>query len=283
MQTPVIESISPDKAEKYLNRNTSNRKLRDGVVDKYAHDMKNDNWTECIAPIAFYENGDVADGQHRLWAIIESGKTQKFYVLRNVSRDAGLNIDTGLSRTVVDNARISGMDTGLTNELVSVARAAEYGTRQRDAIPNSLKLDIVEKHRAAGDWACAHGPRGMSIRNQCTLAAVARAWYHETDKEKLSRFCKVLSTGVVSGEHETAAIALRNHLQTKRNAHLNQVFNETFLKVQNAIEHFMNDKPMAFARVPRAEPYALPRNKLPVLEYTPVRHNRAKRGSKVKS
>lgn len=261
MDTPVLETITPAKAEQYLNRNTSNRKLRDGVVDKYAEDMRNGHWTECIVPIAFYANGDVADGQHRLWAIVESGITQRFFVLRNLSRDAGLNIDVGVPRTLVDNARISGMNTELTNEVLSVARATEFGKRVSDAMPNSKKLEIVERHREAVFWAVKHGPRGRNIRNQCVLGAIARAWYHETDKEKLSRFCKVLTDGFADGDYESAAVALRNYLMVKKNAHLNQLFSDTFSKVQNAIRAFMRGKPLTVIKAVSEEYYPLPKDK----------------------
>jgi hypothetical protein len=41
MQIPVLEKITPAKAEKYLNANKANRNLRDGLVERYASDMKN--------------------------------------------------------------------------------------------------------------------------------------------------------------------------------------------------------------------------------------------------
>jgi len=105
LNPPVLETITPTKAHTWLNRNTSNRKLRDGWVEKYASDMRAGKWTECIVPIVFYENGDIADGQHRLWAIIESDTPQRFFVLHGLTREAGLNIDTGGGRNLVDNAR----------------------------------------------------------------------------------------------------------------------------------------------------------------------------------
>jgi hypothetical protein len=251
------ESITPQKAEQYLNRNTSNRKLRDGVVERYASDMKQGRWTECPAPIVFYENGDVADGQHRLWAIVESKTTQKFLVGRGLSREAGLNIDTGVTRNLVDNARIAGLNDALTSELLACARAVDEGVRGTKGYSNAQKLAMFEKHKESVTWACQHGPRGRTIRNQCVLSAVARAWMYEADKEKLQRFCKVLSTGVPDGEHESAAIALRNYLLVKRNAHLNQMFAETFKKVQNAIHYFMRDKKLMVIKVVADEQYPL--------------------------
>lgn len=255
---PTLENITPNRATAWLDRNTSNRKLRDGVVEKYAADMLNGNWTECIVPIVFYENGDVADGQHRLWAIIESNTTQEFFVLRGLSREAGLNIDTGLSRTLVDNARISGVNADLTNEMLAIARALDAGQRTREAMSNTTRLELYEKHEAAIKWTCSYGPTGKGLRNQCTMSAIARAWYHEEDKERLARFCKVLSTGLIGHENETAAVAVRNMFLMNKNAHLNQLFRENFLRTQTAIKAFMKGKVIQKIRASAEEPYPLP-------------------------
>jgi len=268
METLILETITPNKAELYLNRNTCNRKLRDARVDKYAHDMRNGAWTQCTVPIAFYDNGDIADGQHRLWAIIESGAPQKFYVMRELPREAGLNIDTGDSRTLVDNARISGSNHELTNEVLSISRAVENGRRTSDSLPNSRRLEIAARHLEVSQWVVKHGPRGRNIRNQCVLAAVARAWYHEQDKEKLARFCKVLTDGFADGEQESAAVALRNYLMVKRNAHLNQLFAETFNKVQNCIRAFMRGKSLTIVKAITEEPYPLKTSQLPAMKRT---------------
>lgn len=258
LSSPLLETITPRVATDWLNRNTGNRKLRDGVVDKYASDMLRGNWTECIVPIAFYENGDVADGQHRLWAIIESGTTQRFFVLRGLTREAGLNIDTGLGRSLVDNSRISGVNVDLTNEMLSIARTLDAGHRTREALSNATRLELYEKHKDAIKWVCAHGPTGKGLRNQCTMSAVARAWYNEADKERLARFCKVLSTGLIGNEDEAAAVAVRNMFLMNRNAHLNQLFRENFLRTQVAIKAFMKGKPVHRMRTPTEEPYPLP-------------------------
>lgn len=211
------ERITGDKAEKYLNRNNGNRKMRDGIAEKYANDMREGRWTECAAPIVIYENGDIADGQHRLWAIVDSGKTQKFLVIRDFPREAGLNIDTGVPRSLVDNARISGLDNGLSNELISVARAIHYGERggKTTQLSNSARLELIAQYREAADWAVAHGPRGKGLRNAVILAAVGRAYMHVDDREVLQRFCNVVSTGHSDGHHESAAVSLRNYLDRK--------------------------------------------------------------------
>lgn len=262
-----LELITPKIAEKYLNTNKSNRHLTEGHAEKMAADMTAGKWTSCYAPIIFYEDGDLGDGQHRLWAIAMSGVAQRFIVIRGVSREAGLNFDTGKVRTLVDNARISGADRELSNSLVATARAVEIGNRvavkkggsQSRALSISEQVEIVAKHREAAGWAVSHGPNGRFLRNAVVLGAIARAWYHEADKERLARFSEVLSKGFAENMGESAAIALRNYLQTKgQTATVGTEWRLTFMKTQNAIRYFMLGRQLTAIKVISDEAYPAP-------------------------
>lgn len=255
------ERISPDRAEQFINRNKSNRKLRDGIVEKYAHDMKHGKWTECTVPIAFYEDGDIADGQHRLWAIIESKTTQKFFIVKNLSREAGLNIDTGLGRSLVDNARISGADTELSNELISVARAVHEGVRTTKAMSNAQRLTLVEKYRAPALWAIHNGPRGKFMRNSAVLAAVARALMGGVEEGVLARYCLVVTKGFSEGQHESAAVSLRNYLLAGVAISSPAAWRDLFLKVQNSIHYFVRRRSLTVIRSVKEETYPLRKGK----------------------
>lgn len=254
-----IETISPNAATNYLNANRSNRKLRDGVVERYADDMKNGRWTECPEPISFYTDGDLADGQHRLWAIVEANIPITFPVARGLSREAGLNINTGLNRSLVDNARISGADKQVSNELIAVARAFEEGAKTNRAMSNSARLELVERHRDPCMWAISHGPRDKMLRNALTITALARAYANGIKPEKLARFAEVLSTGFMSGDNETAAIAMRNYLIERGSASsTTTLWRDTFLKAQNAIAYFANGKKLTVIKAVKEEAYPLP-------------------------
>lgn len=254
------ETITPAKAEAWLNTNTSNRKLRSGVVEQYASDMKAGRWTRCLMPIAFYADGELADGQHRLWAIVESSTSQEFLIARGLSRKDGLNIDTGLNRSVVDNSRISGVGGNMSNELVSVARATHFGLPSMGRASNAQKIELVELHRDACTWAIANGPKGKGIRNAITLAAVARAWYANPDLARLRRFGDVMSDGFSQGDEESAAVAIRNYLQTKGAVLASSaLWADTFLKVQNAIVYFLAGRKLTVIKGVKEEAYPLPR------------------------
>lgn len=263
-QAPVWTNITPVMAEKWLNSNKSNRSLTPGVVEKYSADMTAGRWTECIVPIAFYEDGDVADGQHRLYAIVESNTMQRFLVLRGLSREAGLNIDTGRGRTLVDNARISGSDKGLSNQLVAYARGIEDGTGSANnrARSHAELLVVVTKHREAADWALRHGPHGRGVRNAPVVSALGRAYYHEADRDRLALFSEIVSTGHYDSPSDTAAIALRNYMLLKLAARVSLAstanWRDTFIKAQNAIKYFMGRKQLNMIRTIADEAYPLP-------------------------
>lgn len=249
--------MTPKKAEQWLNKNVCNRNMRAGVAERYSADMARGTWTECTAPIAFYEDGELADGQHRLYAIVDSGTTQSFIILRGVSREAGLNIDTGAARSVIDNARISGSDAALTTVMVSAARAIHEGVRQLNTRSNAQKLEVVAMYREAVEFCNSHAPRVKYLSNGPMLGAIGRAFMHEADKERLLRFCSVLRTGMMNGDDESAAVALRNYLTTKGAIAGGPLWVDTFWKAQNAIYAFMRGRPLHVIKVVKAEAYPL--------------------------
>lgn len=251
------ELISPKKAQEYLDHNRGNRKLRDGVVEKYQRDMETNNWTECPVPITFYENGDIADGQHRLWAIVMSKIPCAFFVCRGLKKAAGLNIDTNIPRTIVDNARISGTDPNLSNELVSLAQFYRVGTRNRVVVSNALRLEIVDKYREPCMWAISNGPKGRGYRNAPILAAIARAYAYGETEERLREFAKVLTSGFAQSTEDSAAVALRNYIIGREYKAFGIDGREFFLKVQNVIKHFTARRPLNVVKIIKEEVYPL--------------------------
>lgn len=258
-----LEEFSPERASRILNAaNETNRPLRPGVAEKYSADMTAGKWTQCLDPITFYDDGNLATGQHRLWAVVDSGTTQWFYVAYGRPREEGLNYDTGLPRKFADNARISGLDRNISNRLISCVRATELGYMKSDALGGPLSFAemelIVDSHREVGEWLLTHGPKGRFVRAGAVMGAIGRAWYYESDKAKLARFCEILNTGLSEGKHESAAISIRNFLLEKgTQATVSKNWRETFLKVQNAIKYFMKDYPLSVIKTISEEAYPL--------------------------
>jgi hypothetical protein len=256
------ELVTPKIAESWLNTNHNNRHLREGVAEVYAKDMKAGNWTQCVMPISFYEDGELADGQHRLYAIVESGTSQEFIIVRGLARRDGLNIDTGANRSLVDAGRISQLDFALSHAVIATARGIATGISTLGRSSNAEKLRLVEEHREAAEFAIKAMPRTKNIYNSVTLSAVGRAWYMEADTQRLEQFCKVLGSGFSDGLADSAAVAMRTYLlQNAGLASTSQMWRDTFLKTQNAIGHFMSRKPLRIIRPVTEEVYPLKRRR----------------------
>lgn len=261
----IIETVlvTPELAAEWLNRNKINRSLKEGRVEQFASDMRGGKWTTCPMPISFYEDGSLADGQHRLFAVIEAKTAVLFIVLRGLSKQDGLNIDTGSPRSVVDNAKISGLDPTLNNRLVAYSWAIERGERNSIIPPsNSATIAVVNKHRKAVEFIVANGPKGKGIANAAVCGAVGRAFYHEQDLTRLARFGAVLSSGITAETGDVAAQVLRNYLidQVVKGRSIGgstQVWRDAFLRTQHAVRLFMKREPIKILRSVKDEEYPL--------------------------
>ena len=92
--TIEIETITPEIAQVWLEKNTNNRTIRQMVVDRYADEMCSGAWKLNAETIKFSRDGTLLDGQHRLWAVVESKVTIQSFVARGISADALQTIDS---------------------------------------------------------------------------------------------------------------------------------------------------------------------------------------------
>lgn len=254
-------AVSPKIAEKWLGANTDNRPLRPGVVERYAADMRAGNWTQCVVPISFYDDGSVADGQHRLWAIVESGTTQKFILLQGIPREAGANIDRGFGRAVADNLRLSGLfDRTVTFNMVASVKAIDSGhnTRGKDAHTQAEVLKLLQAYYGPANWIETYGPKKKFFRNACFGAAIGRAWMHEANHDRLANFCRVVDEGFAEGAKDSAAVAIRNYiLERGHAAYRGTDWNDTFNRIQNAIWNFMRGNKLTVIKATQEDRYPL--------------------------
>jgi hypothetical protein len=91
----ITELVTPEKAAEYLQKNKVNRDIRKAHVAEIADLISREKWQLNHQGIAFNKNGDLLDGQHRLLAIIKSGKTVPLRITRNLDIDQpmGLMVD----------------------------------------------------------------------------------------------------------------------------------------------------------------------------------------------
>lgn len=105
VEVNLIE-ITPAMAQKWMSeKNTHNRPLYRAVVEQYCADMKNGFWALNHQGICFDTDGTLSDGQHRLQAIIESGKTIAMYVFRNMPKKYGSKGNEGYTQDTIDDIK----------------------------------------------------------------------------------------------------------------------------------------------------------------------------------
>ena len=104
---PTLEymKVDPALASLWLTKNVANRKVRPARVEQYARLMKTGNWNLSSDVISFDTKGNLQNGQHRLLAVIKSGRTVTLGVQRNAPVSAMEVIDNGAPRSTADLMR----------------------------------------------------------------------------------------------------------------------------------------------------------------------------------
>lgn len=240
-----MAAITPELAAAWLERNTDNRRVAQARVDQYASEMRDGRWRSTHQGIAFDEDGRLADGQHRLWAIIESGVTVTMPVFRGISREAMLCIDTGRPRSDADAFKFMGDDASHTT--VSVARvlyAIYRHNRGADlnvtATVSRHTLRLFHAEMAEAITFSAVNSKLRGLRHACVSGAIASAWFTQP-RAALERFKDCYATGVVSGQHESAVVALRDFVASSaaiRGGRSGRT--DLLLRASNAIRHFVD-------------------------------------------
>lgn len=241
MNTITID-VTPQIAQAWLAENNNNRNLREKVVSILAKEMKEGRWHQTHQGIAFYQDGTLADGQHRLNAIIRSGTTQKFAVTFNLPREAAIGIDIGSSREMHDVLRITGAPKWLDKNAVAMIRAclAGLGKNMQKVSPHEITKYADKYHHFILDALEFTGPSKKRLTSALLSANYFCALNAGVDREVVKRFGEVLQSGIALAEHETAAIRLREFLLTVGRPSGGDRL-ETSKKIQKAIALF-NDR-----------------------------------------
>jgi hypothetical protein len=254
--TMAFEDIGPETAMRYLERNINNRKIRQRVVDRIARDIKHGNWRVTHQGIAFNIDGDLIDGQHRLWAIVESGCTVRVMVTRGLARNANEAIDQTLNRQVTDILHYQGVSATMSELAVAkiIMSPKHVGWSRAETI------DAYLKHQTAISAVFRMFPHHKKrITLACVLGGMCRAWYSQ-DRARLARFAEVLYDGVAS-EEEKVIMILRDFLQTLKSTSGMSLNAEIYGKTERALMAYLTGDRISKLFVAASELFPLPDEK----------------------
>jgi hypothetical protein len=213
-----IETITPTKAAKMLTLNTCNRKVRQGKVNEYANEMAAGRWMLTGQGIIFLEDGSLGDGQHRLYAIVQSGVTIKMPVARGVAIESMAGIDVGAKRTVADHMHLH---YGVKNANVvcsSVAAIYQIACMNGGSLPVQSGLMKIGIEHYESQIAAAYSAAGkfQYSRQAWILGAFAFAMKSHPEILKMAQ-AVAHGEGLERGD---PALTLRNWLINNTSNHL---------------------------------------------------------------
>ncbi len=267
-EPPKVVAVTPDIATKWLEGNTHNRGIDQKTVEKYARDMKRKLWVITHQGIAFDTVGTLVDGQHRLWAVIESGETVPMLVHHGLPIETQVVIDTHHARNLRDRLILTDNFGDVTHAEVGVLRRLLKGIGNWHSLTPQEEQEAFKKHEKAIRFAVSAFPgRRTGITTSPVYAVIARAFYSQ-DAEALKRFCYVVFSGQFSAAKEKVAVLLRDALISRDSNGRSIKTDVAYLKTSNALRAFLDGKTLERLYPASEEQFALPGEKARVKRFT---------------
>lgn len=153
-QSAELVFVSPAIAQALLDRMTTNRTRSRRQIDRLKADIENGSFHTTNQAIGILDDGLTADGQHRLWAIVETGKAQWMWIIKGITSEAMLAIDRGRSRTLADHLELvqkgHAIDVAAIANVVAKAefawiKGAARTTAQKQVFSHYDLVPIVER------------------------------------------------------------------------------------------------------------------------------------------
>ena len=248
METKLM-TITPSMAMEWLENNIeTNRTVRDSVVSKYARDMRNGNWKITHQGIAFNSDGKLIDGQHRLWAIVESNTPVEMYVSTGLDKDTEKLVDGGLVRTMIDRMKFINDDLiyrqTIIHSTVRILHLIKLGYPDRYKFSVDEMESFITKYYTILKWIYSECNECRNIRNAGIQVSIISALCNGYEPEDLMNFALCVSKGeIAQGEYNhTAAIKFRNWLDSERRKTGIDMSKIVINKCENAIYNYVKNK-----------------------------------------
>jgi hypothetical protein len=249
--TAQFMDITPELAEDWLKKNPQvQRKQSKHIVNMISRLILSGEWRINGQTIIFNSDGKLADGQHRLAAIANSGKTCMSLVLYGVPVSAFETMDSGRARSPADALKAAGFNktTGLASATAMIYKYNNgiplHGAQIKMSpleISEMVKDDPQIKNALDSAAPCFQVARSVAVPTLCYYVL----W--KVNRKQCQEFFKKLATGEdLSKGHPI--LELRRKLigrpTTERTNH--QILTHWIIKTWNA---FRNGEELAQLRI----------------------------------
>lgn len=215
----VTERVTPAIAKDWLeNKNYGdNRPISKSRCEFYARQMETGRWKRNAEPIIFDVEDKLLNGQHRLTAIVMSGKAQDMVVLRGVATDTFTTMDQGYTRSGGQILRMKGLRHASTRAAICRAmyvwevNDGSLTGISRKVSPDELLL-VQECYPDEVDAAVEYTePVRKVIPMSCGMIGLGHILVKRARPRKADEFLEILSTGLTTKKYHPA-LTLRNRL-----------------------------------------------------------------------
>lgn len=254
-----FEMITPESAADYLSRNTSNRRIRHVVVNRYAATMMRDGWEENGESIKLSLDGRLLDGQHRLKAIIQANRAVRLLVVRGLDNSAMFTIDSGIIRNTADTIAIT---TGYTQSTSLMLSSAIKLLMHYENSPNWLQVynaahaNYTVDNPAVNEYHRQHTHElaaNMKFLKEtlpatgCVLSSAERLFFYtifnRKDPELAKQFVMTIFKGV-NVQPDSTEYFLRDFVQRIKNKSLKQPVSKVRHSVIKGWNRMRSGKPI---------------------------------------
>lgn len=168
-----VFTLRPEDATAMLRRNTHNRNKKPISIEKFANEMAAGRWVLNFEAIKFGANGQLLDGQNRLFALESlagTGVSIEALVTAGASAEAQATMDLGARRSSADQLRILGLVVDSTG--AAAARVyMEWSRKQFSSGSSRIRPSVTEINA----W-CVANPDIMQLLGEATAAGYRKIW-----------------------------------------------------------------------------------------------------------
>lgn len=199
-----VRVITPEQAEKMLEKNEQNRKIIKNRAYTYARAMKAGEWRLTGEPIIISTKGMLIDGQHRLMAVTIANTPIEFAVTIIRAVDGrqeeltalNMPLDIGAKRSVASITGIKATDVSTINVLI---RLFEDGTKITPTpAETARKFELMEMYFEMFPKRSAGNVSSVAVRSAFIMAQASglevREIYDIVTQSKYERFTPLLAS-----------------------------------------------------------------------------------------
>jgi len=180
----------------------------------------------------------LADGQHRLLAIVKSRKNVKMMVTSGLKKDTSIDIDAGRPRSMLDGIKIGGLSDWIDSRHIAMINLIANPKRLSATEVIKWLNKIEESARFSTSHLCTNK---RNLTNSSIHAAIALAHFYGEDPDQLAHFCEVFLSGFPDNNKDIIIIKLRDDFFNHPNGG-GSGKRDRYYKAMRAIQIYVNNE-----------------------------------------